>query len=235
MYTECLNFLRTDNLQHLKLSCHLKFEHSISMLDAVKKILLNAPRLETLHLSNIPISIQEINKISTLKSLRIDMNNFFDRPVKKFNFSNLESIHLTIFPDANDEFIKRIVKDCKKLCNVEIFVCNLVTMKGLIPITKLPGLRHFGASEVNDEVFDKLSHLETFCCPTLNLSRNNMKARVFNFFRRSPNLKSTHVCIGDDYGLFDEYAREYGIILNRDGKYYRSCFCGIDWKKQFNN
>ncbi|KAK0179273.1 hypothetical protein PV327_005038 [Microctonus hyperodae] len=37
IHTECLNFLRTDNLQHSKLSYHLKFELSISVVDAVKK------------------------------------------------------------------------------------------------------------------------------------------------------------------------------------------------------
>ncbi|KAK0179272.1 hypothetical protein PV327_005037 [Microctonus hyperodae] len=156
-------------------------------------------------------------------------------PVKKFRFTNLESIHLTLCPDANDKFIKRLVKDCMKLCNVELFGCNLITMKGLIPITTLPELRHFGASQVNDKVFDKLSRLKTFRCLSLSLNENTMETKIFNFFRRSQNLKMSNVRVGTSNYLFDDYAREFGIKLNRDQKHYFNCMCRINWKKQFYN
>ncbi|KAK0070902.1 hypothetical protein PV326_001939, partial [Microctonus aethiopoides] len=216
IYTQCLNFLKTDNLQHLKLSRHLKFKHSTSVLDAIKKLLLNAPRLETLYLTNVPISIQEINKITTLKSLWFDLSNLPDLPVKKFDFINLESIHLTLCPNINDKFIKHLVENCPKLCNVEIYACDLITEKGLIPITTLPELRHFSASKMNDEVFDKLSNLETFCCPILSLNRNTMNTTIVKFFRRSPNLKMAQSCVNDDFHLFDEYARKFGIKFNHE-------------------
>lgn len=41
IYTKCLNFLKTDNLQHLKLSRHIKFKNSTSVFDVIKKVSLS--------------------------------------------------------------------------------------------------------------------------------------------------------------------------------------------------
>ncbi|KAK0081130.1 hypothetical protein PV326_007844 [Microctonus aethiopoides] len=231
IYKECLQFLKTDNLQHLKLSLHIRYKSSTSLLDVIKKFVLSAPRLETLHLTNVKISIEEINKITTLKSLYL--NNLDKSPtlsVEKFNFINLESIHLLQCPNVNDDFIKQLVEDCKKLCNVELYNCDRITARGLIPITTLPKLRHFGISKLDNEVFDRLSNVESIVCSFLTLNEETKVFSIESFLCRSPNLKKCNVCVNGNDDYFDDYARNLGIVL--DNYHHNSCFCLIEWKKQ---
>ncbi|KAK0179405.1 hypothetical protein PV327_005161 [Microctonus hyperodae] len=236
IYKKCLKFLKTDNLQHLSLSRPFLNKSSSSILDVIKKLLLNAPKLETLHLSNLEISLKEISKITTLKSLYImKPGKSPGSCVKNFGFINLESIHLIHGSDVKDNFIKQLVTDCKKLHNVEIYSCDSITTKGLIPITTLPELRHFGATHIDEEVFKELSNLESIDCSDLTLNSNSMKASISNFFQRSPNLKKAHICLNGDPYLFDEYTRKSRIVLNQDQKFYGFCICSINWRKQFDN
>ncbi|KAK0174526.1 hypothetical protein PV327_010286 [Microctonus hyperodae] len=186
---QLIRYLPCHNIHHLLFDFNDDSIDTRQAITCLINLINRAPDLVTLHLMNPPArTIYMINKICDLRGLYIIggvIHSSFD--IIKLNNLQILSIHDCYTID--NDYVKKIVSNCRKLHTVEITHCAYVNYDGINEFIKLPGLRCFATSYMDKEIFKKLSNLNYIYC-NLEFSMFETYRDMLYFLLRSKNLRT---------------------------------------------